>query len=392
MHIKYCDLAKQWEVVEPSLTPKLMKFFRSGDYMNPEIKNEFENKFVETLFPDKNVEAVGVSNGTTALRIALECLELQGSTCVVMPTNTFISNAMVCTQLGYEIKLVDFDCYYQMSIYELEDFLRFSRDAYRNVVIMAVHLTGLPCNLSAIIDYAEKYGCYVIEDCSQAHGTIYKGHVPVGVLGHINTFSCYPTKNLGAIGEAGVITSSNPEYITRARAKTRTGSYSPDNPHRASILGNNDRIDALQCLIMIEKLKHLHDWNKQKREVVNLYGERVDTSLVVLPETPNYSDYHSYHTFTVALRQRKKIELTSLDNIKHRTNYELATELRELGIETKINYNPFIHKVPFYSYLNRKFPYADSIQDYIINLPLHPFMDMAEVDYVCTMMEKCLVK
>ena len=383
MHIKYNDVGKQWDIIEASCFGKIKNFLQSGNYMNEDIKYEFEQKFIETLFPSKNVQAVGVSNGTSALRIALECLELQGSTCVVMPTNTFVSNAMVCSQLGYEIKLLDFTCSYQMNTLELEDFLKRSRDSYRNIVIMAVHLTGLPCDLDIIKSLSEKYGCYIIEDCSQATGTIYKGHVPVGVTGDIATFSCYPTKNLGAAGEAGVIVSKTPEYISKARAKTQNGSFTPGNPQRASILGNNDRIDALQCIILTEKLKHLKEWNQQKQKVAGWYEKRINSSIVEVPLRSDYSSYHTYHTYTGLLRNRKK------DSI---TNYELKNLLEELGIETKINYKPFIHSVPYYKHLKRKFQYADLVQDYIINLPMHPFLTEEEVDYVCDIIKKCLTK
>lgn len=382
MQIKYNDLAKQWKIIEPFCTGKITNFLQSGNYMDNAIKYNFEAKFLNILYPKyEELTAVGVSNGTSALRIALECLELKGSTCVVLPTNTFISNALVTTQLGYSIKLLDFDTYLQQNILDLDDYLKYTRDSFDNIVIMAVHLTGHTANMQYIKSLADIYGCYIIEDCSQALGSKGIDRNPVGLIGDISTFSFFPTKNLGAVGEAGLIMSKNPNYITLARAKSKNGSYSINNAQTSSVLGNNDRIDSLQCIILTEKLKHVKEWNDQKQLLATVYNNKILNSdlqsFMEIPDIANWCIKHTYHTYTIRLKTKT-------------TNYVLNNLLNEYGIETRINYKPFIHNVPYYNNKKRKFPYADNMQDRVLNLPMHAFITEEEIDYVCTVLQKCL--
>lgn len=154
MTIAYNDVSKQWNEIEKDCLPKITDFLRSGKYTNLDIQENFENKFSD--YVNSPHRAVAVSSGTSGLKIALYSLNLDKSTCVVVPGNTFISNATIATQLGYDVKVIDVDCYLQIDTIVLEEYIAQNRDRYKNIVITAVHLTGHPCDMKAIMYIAKK--------------------------------------------------------------------------------------------------------------------------------------------------------------------------------------------------------------------------------------------
>ena len=208
------DLGAQWSQIELSALPKVIDLLRSGQYVGGKKIEEFEKHFSEYT---GTRYTVGTSNGTDALKLSLQALQLSGTVDVVMSANTFIADAFAVSyqkNAEYSISLIDHDDYYQLDCDLLESHLLASRHKFDHCVIMAVHLYGHPVNMKRVTELSKKYGCFVIEDASQAHGArCFGSHV--GNFSDMCAYSLYPGKNLGAAGDAGAITCTDESYRDR---------------------------------------------------------------------------------------------------------------------------------------------------------------------------------
>jgi len=201
---------------------------------------------------------------------------------------------------------------------------------------------------------AQRHDLYVVEDCAQAHGAEYRGR-PVGSWGHIAAFSFYPTKNLGACGDGGMVVTNDPELAERARLLRQ---YGWRERYISSLKGLNSRLDELQAAILRVKLRHLKDWNEKRRQLARLYGERLAGSGVVTPCEPEDAT-HVYHLYVV----------------RHLRRDELRAFLRERDIGSLVHYPVPVHLQPAYRDLGRgagAFPVAEAAAREVLSLPLYP--------------------
>lgn len=368
MNIKFNDLGKQWDVIKNDVQPKLDAFFKKGYYIGgPEIEG-FEKDFANYT---RTKYAIGCSNGTDGLKLAIQCLELKGSTLVIMPANTYIADiyAVKYQHGNFQVALVDHDDYFQMDTQQLENVLIHAKNQnFTNIVIMPVHLYGHPSDMKKIMELANLYKCYVIEDASQAHGAKTSEGKMVGQYGDLCVYSLYPGKNLGAIGDAGVITTNNEVLYNRLLPLRNLGSV---KKYEHIVDGWNNRMDSLQAIILQEKLKYLDEWNCLRSEVAKMYDKYLSSiSQVKLPKIAPYAGNHVYHIYCIKVDFRDKL-------IKH---------LNDHGIPTVIHY-----PIPIsWSECNRGFRYfynssfSNTIMNRgnILSLPMHPFMSEMEVKYI----------
>ncbi|HYO61014.1 MAG TPA: DegT/DnrJ/EryC1/StrS family aminotransferase [Actinomycetota bacterium] len=261
--------------------------------------------------------AVGTSSGTSALWLALRAAPLPRGSRVVLPANTFFATFEAVVMAGHVPVVVDHD----------EDYL-IDLDALERVeaaAVIPVHLYGLPVDMDRLTSIARERGLWVLEDCSQAHGAT-SGGAPVGSIGNAGAFSAYPTKNLGAWGDAGYVTGSDPELEVRIRALRHHG-QEEGNVHLD--VGSTERLDNIQALVLTEKLAHLHEEIDARRRVAGWYRDGLADAGLDLPgDRPGRT--HVYHQFVVRVPDREAVR----------------ESLREQGVGSMVHYPTPVHLQP----------------------------------------------
>lgn len=291
---------------------------------------------------------IGVANGTDALEIAIEALDLPKGSEIIVPANSFISSTEAVTRLGHNVVFCDCNRNnYTIDIDNLKKVITSNTKA-----IIAVHLYGHPCDMDNILEIANEHGLKVIEDCAQAHAAEYRGK-RIGALGDIGTFSFYPGKNLGAYGDAGAITTNNKELAVRCKMIANHGRIEKYN-HLFE--GRNSRLDNIQAAVLNVKLKYLEDWTRQRIKIADFYLEQLkDCKDIVLPKREKWAR-QVYHLFVIRLENRD----------------ELAKFLKEKDIDTGIHYPIALPKLPAYAYLKKaKEPFfANQSDAKLLSLPI----------------------
>lgn len=354
--------------------------FLSFQYMQKSIRDEIINSFTEVYdsawyILGKKVEqfeqayakfnqvpeAVGVSNGLDALVIALKTLSIGEGDEVIVPSNTFIASALAVTYVGATPVFVEPD----ERTYNINPALIEAAVTAKTKAILPVHLYGQACEMDKVKEIAEKYNLFVIEDNAQAHGAAFKDKI-TGSWGHINATSFYPGKNLGALGDAGALTTDNAEFAAKARVFRNYGSQKKYYNQEA---GFNMRLDELQAAFLLVKLKEIDKWTKQRQQAAGWYNELLKaTTNIILPYTHPHST-HVYHLYVIKSNRRD----------------ELMKYLADKNIQTQIHYPVPPHLQECYKnlgYSKGDFPIAEQLADTCLSLPIYPGITQEQVQYV----------
>lgn len=364
MDIMFNNLSKQWDVIKDDIAPRFEALFNKSDFIGGKAIEEFEENFArycETKY------AVGVSNGTDAIKLSLAAFKIESPCGVIIPANTFIATALPVTYLSdiiYDLILIDCDEYYQIDVELLELYLKKNRKKWKSCILIPVHLYGHPANMKRILEIAEKFDCFILEDSSQAHGAMVL-NTKVGGFGDVSAFSLYPGKNLGAAGDAGVITTNNKELCDKIKSLRNYGS---SIKYHYDFKGWNNRLDTIQAIIVDEKLKHLDKWNNMRIEVAKKYDSLLeDNNKVITPKSAPYINKQVHHIYAIRVKERDKFQ----------------TYLRENNIPTIIHYPIPIEKTKPFKHLEhfdnkRTKQYVNEL----ISLPMHPFLSDEEIEYI----------
>lgn len=304
--------------------------------------------------------AVGVASGTDALSLALLSVGVGVGDEVIIPANSY-PTVFAVTAIGAVPKLVDID----PNTFTIDPSLIEKAITPRTKAIIPVHLYGQLVDIQKILDIGKKYNIPVIEDCAQGHGAEYKGK-KVGSIGKIGCFSFYPTKNLGCLGDGGMVTTNDEEIYKKLKLMRM---YGEEGRYNSILLGRNSRLDELQAAILLVKLKYLDRWNKRRREIAGFY--RGCTSWEVQPPRETSYARHIYHLFVVRCKKRD----------------QLKKYLEEKDIGTGIHYPTPIHLVPSMKFLGYKkgdFPESEKACGEILSLPMFPELKREEVNKVAT--------
>lgn len=324
-----------------------------GRYINgPEVK-AFEEEFSQYIGVKY---ACGVASGTDAIRLGLMVLGVGPGDEVITVSHTAVATVAAIEQCGAKPVMVDVDPdSYTINPECLEQAITSATKA-----VIPVHLYGHPADLTQILKIAKNYNLYVLEDCAQAHGAVYKG-IKVGGWGDIAAFSFYPTKNLGAIGDGGMIVTQTKEYADRARLIRE---YGWRNRYISEVSGCNSRLDELQAAILRVKLKYLDKHNLRRHSIADSYTRALKNLVKTPIEKPGC--YHVYHLYVVRTSQRVGLKDYLAD--------------REIG--TGIHYPVPIHMQPAYQRFTnpaRLLKTTEEIADQILSLPLYPQMSDEQV-------------
>lgn len=361
--MQFNNLGKQWESIRDVVLNKIDSIGFEGSYINGKSVQEFEQKFAE-YFNSKY--GIGVSNGTDGLKLALQVYNLTSKDLVIIPANTFVADYLAVKNLPSgqpKIALIDHDEYFTIDINQLEKFLKLNRETFNKVVVIPVHLYGQSCDMDKIVELSKTYNFNILEDCSQSHETTYKGN-HLGSYGDMAVYSLYPGKNLGACGDAGIITTNSEELSKRLKSIRNYGS---SIKYHYDELGHNHRLDSIQAVILSEKLNHLKNWTETKREIVNRFLTEIKNPKITLPLVSSDCN-HSWHIFCIMVDDRHDFEkFTSSRGIPTIIHYPIPIH------ETKIfDSNDILH-----SSIN-----TDRTKDKIISLPIHPFLLQKEIDLI----------
>lgn len=358
MRVPFVDLKAQYLSLKHELDEAIMKVVSETAFISGKYAAVFEASFAEYI--DVN-HCVACANGTDALEIGLQAIGVGPGDEVLVPANTFIATAEGVSNI--EAKPVFVDCdplYYNIDPKRIEE-----KITPKTKAIIAVHLYGLPAEMDEIVTIARKHGLKVLEDTAQAHGATYKGK-KAGSFGDVATFSFYPSKNLGAFGDAGAIVTNDKEVAERARLIANHGQIAKN---RHTIVGRNSRMDGIQAAVLSVKLPHLDSWLEARRSHARAYKELLAASELILPVEPEYSR-HVYHLYVVRVADRGTV----------------AAKLNEAGIETGIHYPTALPFMEAYGYLNHTptdLPVAHSQMSNLLSLPMYAELTDEMIVEVC---------
>ena len=332
--------------------------FIGGKYV-AQFEKEFA-KYQEAKF------CIGVGNGTDALEIAIESLDLPKGSEIIVPANSFIASSEAITRCGH--KVVFCDCNednYTISIDSIKSKLTKNTKA-----IMAVHLYGHPCDMDEILNIAKEYDLKVIEDCAQAHGAEYKGK-KIGAIGDIGTFSFYPGKNLGAYGDGGAIITNDKNLAKKCKMIANHGRIEKYN-HEFE--GRNSRLDGLQAAILSVKLKYLDKWTDARINVANYYLKNLNNiDEIILPKRESWAK-QVYHLFVIRTKNRDELKKYLIDH----------------SIVTGIHYPLSLPKLEAYNYTkqaNEDFV-ANKNDSKLLSLPIGEHLSKDDLDKIVSVIKR----
>ena len=357
MKVSFLDLKASFSEIQPEIEDAMLESVRSGQYIGGSNVESFESAFGHFVGSDF---CIGVANGLDALVLSLKVLGVKSGDEVIVPSNTFIATWLAVTQCGATPVPVEPNA----ETYNIDSKLIEAKITERTKVIIPVHLYGQPADLDEILALAKAHNIYVVEDAAQAHGACYKGR-KIGSHGDLVTWSFYPGKNLGALGDGGAITTNNAALAERLRALRNYGS-SERYVHTA--LGSNSRLDPVQAAVLSVKLRHLQEWNDRRVRIASIYNEAFKGLPIVLPSVRSHND-PVWHLYCIRVKNRDKFR----------------KRLSSMGIETLIHYPIPPHLQDAYRFLNfghRSFPVAESIASELLSIPIGPSLKKAQVDYV----------
>lgn len=286
---------------EEKLKTKFSEFLNEGWYILGKEVSHFEQEFAEW---NEEKYAVGVANGLDALILSLQCCNFEKGQEVIVPSNTYIATILAIIHCGLKPVLVEPDS----RTYNIDPDAISAAITPKTVAIMVVHLYGQCCEMDPILETAARHKLKIIEDCAQAHGAKYKNKM-AGTFGDFGAFSFYPTKNLGALGDAGaVICKSEADYLKLKQLRN----YGSEKKYHNGIVGYNSRLDELQAAFLRIKLPHLNEINLHKRKLANLYSENLNDSFIKPVSASDF--YNVYHIYNILHPERDRLKQYLLEN------------------------------------------------------------------------------
>ena len=357
MEVPTLDLKGQYNELREEIDSALEEVKENTAFILGPGVERFEENFADYCDAD---ECVGVNSGTAALQLIYEALELGEGKEVITTPFTFIATVEPLLHLGALPVFADIDS----QTFNLDPSAVEKKITDKTEAIVAVHLYGHPQDMDPLKELAEAHDLKLIEDAAQAHGALYKDQ-PVGGMADAGAFSFYPGKNLGAFGDAGGVTTDDPELadkIRKLRDHGRTGKYSH------SFRGHNERMDGFQGAVLDVKLKYLDEWNKGRRENADYYNSALEELPAQTPEVADYAQ-HVYHQYVIRVKNRDKV----------------AQHLQENDIGAGVHYPIPLHKQPsmdVLGYDDGDFPVAEKAAEEVLSLPVFSGLEKKQLDYV----------
>ncbi|MEJ7826550.1 MAG: DegT/DnrJ/EryC1/StrS family aminotransferase [Segetibacter sp.] len=364
MRIPFLSFQEVNKQIKLEIISSFETFFDEGWYVLGWRVKQFEEEYAAFNHVKK---CVGISNGLDALHTALKVLNIGGGDEVIVPSNTYIATALAVSYVGAVPVFVEPD----IETYNIDPLKIEAAITSKTKAIIPVHLYGQACEMDAIMDIAAKHNIFVIEDNAQSQGASYNVKL-TGSFGHINGTSFYPGKNLGALGDAGAITTDDDAFAKNAMMIRNYGS---EKKYQNEVIGYNMRLDECQAGFLSVKLKYLKEWTDQRQQIATWYNQALaGLDKVTLPAIAEGAT-HVYHLYVIRAKQRDELQ-------KHLTAH---------GIGTLIHYPIPPHLQPAYANLGFKkgdFPVAEELADTSLSLPMWPGLQKTSVEYIAGVMKQ----
>ena len=363
MTVNYENLARTNKKFEEDFKKSFEDFLQKGWYVLGQQVKQFEKEFADYI---GTKYCIGVASGLDALIISLECLKIPKGSDVLVPSNTYIATILAIIKAGLNPVLVEPDfetCNINPELIE-QNFTKNTK------AVLVVHLYGKACQMDKIVDFCKKHNLYLVEDCAQSHGAKFKNKM-TGSFGNAGAFSFYPTKNLGALGDAGAICTDDEEFAEKAIAWRNYGS---EKHYHNKYTGLNSRLDEVQAAMLRIKLHSIDEITEKKRYLAKIYLESLDRNKFQLPAVD--SDYFDvYHIFQIRTKKRDELKQYLLDN----------------GIKTEIHYPvPPIEQEGYQQYFKTQqpTPIAKELSETLLSLPISFGATKEEIEYVVKTMNE----
>ena len=356
MKVMMSDLKREFEIYNKEYKDAFNEVMMSGWYILGSKVEQFEKNFSNFIGAKYGI---GVNSGLDALIIALKVLGIGKDDEVVVPANTFIATVLAITANGARPIFVEPDEFYNINPYKIEESITGKTKA-----IIVVHLYGQAARMDLISSIAKKHNLYLIEDCAQSHGAMYK-NTKTGNWGDISCFSFYPTKNLGAFGDGGMILTNSEKYFNKSKLLRNYGSK---EKYIFEECGFNSRLDELQAALLLVKFSHIETIISNRVKIASIYNEKIQNNRLQKPMTSEYSD-HVYHLYVVSTSDRNAFQ----------------EYLSENGVQSQIHYPIPPHLSTAYEFMghsNGDFPITENMANTVVSLPMHEWMTDEEIEYV----------
>ncbi len=357
VQVPYLDLKAQYRSIKAEIDAAVARVLDSGQFVLGAEVAGFERDFAAYC---ETSDCIALNSGTSALHLALLAAGIGPGDEVITVPFTFVASVAAIVYAGAKPVLVDIE----PRSFTIDPGKIESAITFRTKAIMPVHLYGQSADMDPIMDIARRHRLVVIEDAAQAHGAKYKGR-SVGNIGDMGCFSFYPGKNLGAYGEGGAVTTSNPEY---ARMVRMLRDWGQDRKYHHVLRGYNYRMEAFQGAVLGVKLRHLEQWTEARRKIVTQYNERLAHLDIETPVQMPWAK-HVYHVYTVRSMDRDGLQ----------------TALQAEGIQTGIHYPVPVHMQPAFADLGYgpgDFPHSEAAAQQVLSLPLYPELSSQAVEQV----------
>jgi dTDP-4-amino-4,6-dideoxygalactose transaminase len=368
--IPFVDLAAQHRQIRNEINVAVKRVINRGDFILGQDLELFEKdfaKFCQTKY------AVGVSSGTAALFLALKSLGVGSTDEVIVPTFTYIASALAVSYTQAKPVLVDIEeDTYNIDVDKIERAI-----TPRTKAVIAVHLYGQPANMEEVLKIAKQFNLKVIEDAAQAHGARLKignNWRLAGSLSDVGCFSFYPSKNLGALGDGGMLTTNHQDIYQKLLSLRDYGRVSK---YEHVIIGYNSRLDTLQAAILRAKLQRLNQWNKMRRQAAKTYNQNLKGIPGLITPYCNPDVEHIYHVYALRTKQRDR----------------LVNALKDNDIGAIIHYPIPVHLQKAYAdlgYRRGDFPVSERVCQEILSLPMYPHIKENQIRFVCSAIRKIL--
>ena len=357
MIVPFGELKRNYVAYQTEIDTAITRSTNSGWYLFGKEQENFEHNFAHYCQAEYGI---GVASGTDAIQIALSACQIGTGDDVLTTSNTCVPTVVGIEATGAKCIFVDID----PETYTINPDLIESRITPQTKAIVVVHLYGQCADMEPITEIARKNDLKVIEDCSQAHGTTYQGK-KAGSLGDVAAFSFYPSKNLGALGDAGMVITSNEALSNRAKMLRN---YGQDGKYHHVVKGTNSRLDEIQAAILDTKLAFLDSWNSRRQEIAEQYLEGLKNCNIDLPDSVKHGQ-HAWHLFVVRVANRE----------------QFRQKLAESGVHTGIHYPSPVHLQSAYEEYKDQGKYLTTTEkqaSHLVSLPIFPELTNEEVNYV----------
>lgn len=358
--IPLVDLCSQYNSIKTEIDNAISQVVSDGSFIRGRSVSLFEKKFAGYIGTEY---CIGVGNGTDALELILQALNIGDGDEVIVPAVSWIATAEAVSNVGAEPIFADI----KPDDYTIDPDDIVNKITEKTKAIIPVHLYGCPCDMDKISEIARKNSLHIVEDCAQAHGAEYKGQ-KIGTFGIASAFSFFPSKNLGAFGDAGGVVTDDKTIAEKVRMHANHGQLNVRHSHH--VIGRNSRLDTLQAAILDVKLNHLDSWNEKRREAADEFNRILcnSHSYVLTHLVPEKK--HVYHIYAVRCRFRDK----------------LISQLESAGISSAIHYPNPLPFLEAYSYKNfgpADFPVAFHFCNEIVSLPIFPEISNDQIARIC---------